>query len=779
MVAAIPAASRRTGDTPRPMMRSPRLLVLTLAIALALPTAVTAADPHPLGGTITLADGRVLDPMPAAMVDPSVQAEMLAQHGGSELAAVGSALKAAAAAVASDPLGANAGAVAGPGGALPNGLGHEVLGFLPYWDLDAPVTSRLRLDLLSTIAYFSIGASSNGDLLKTTSTGAPTTGWAGWTSASLTSLMNAAHRRGVRVVPTITMHAWSYDYTAMTTLLNSVSNRARLVANVVTTVRDRRADGVNIDFEPVPSSLRSQFTGLVREIKAGLVTARVGSYVTVDTMAGAAAWSTGYDVVGLTGAGVADAIMVMAYDFSYSGSTRAGGVAPYESSYLYAAADSMRDHLAIVAPGRMIWGVPYYGRAWNTLYTSLNSAIRSPAASVALAYYRSDSTSANAKTVAATNGRRWDATGQVPYVIYKAGDGGWRQLYYDDPISIGMKYDMILRNGVAGTGIWALGMDTGTSDLWNVIESHFLQRVGRASGLERYGTAAAVSSGAYGIGVPVAYVATGGNFPDALAGGPPAGREGGPILLSLQTRVPEATATELQRLQPYRIVVLGGPAAISEAVVSSLRQYATSGVVTRIAGADRYCTAAAVSAARFAGGASIVYVVNGGAFADALGGGVAAGRLGGPILLTRSSTLPPATQGEIARLHPSRIIVLGGTSLVSPRVAAQLQVAAPGALVTRISGWDRYGTAVAVSRATTSPGARVVYLATGESFPDGIAGSAPAIRDDGPLLLTQTARLPSNVLAELLRLNPARVVILGGTAAVSAAIASQLRALWD
>ena len=124
--------------------------------------------------------------------------------------------------------------------------------------------------------------------------------------------MNAAHQRGVRVVPTITMHAWDYNYTAMTALLNSATYRAKLVSNVVTIVRDRRADGVNIDFEPVPTSLRAAFTSFIRQLKAGLVAARVGSYVTVDTMAGAAAWATGYDVAALTAAGAADAIMVMA-----------------------------------------------------------------------------------------------------------------------------------------------------------------------------------------------------------------------------------------------------------------------------------------------------------------------------------------------------------------------------------------------------------------------------------------------------------------------------------
>ncbi len=753
------------------------LVGIVLLVGLALPPAAGAANPAPLGGALTLADGSVLPSMPADLLTPSAQAEMLAAHGDAQTAAGIPDAKAAPGPVA--PLAGATAAISGPGGALPNGLGHEVLGFLPYWDLDAAVTSHLRLDLLSTIAYFSIGVSQNGDLQQSTSGGAATVGWAGWTSPTLTSLMNAAHQRGVRVVPTITMHAWDYNYTAMTALLNSATYRAKLVSNVVTIVRDRRADGVNIDFEPVPTSLRAAFTSFIRQLKAGLVAARVGSYVTVDTMAGAAAWATGYDVAALTASGAADAIMVMAYDFSYAGSARAGGVAPYGSATIYAAGDALRDHLAVVPPDRLIWGVPYYGRAWNTSTDLVNSTVRSPASSSAFAYFRTDVAGNYARSLATTNGRRWDAAGQGPYTVYRASDGGWRQLYYDDPTSIGLKYDLVVRNGLAGAGIWALGMDTGTSDLWNVIESHLLERVGRASGTDRFGTAAAVSSGAYGTAVPVVYLASGADFADALAAGPAAGRQGGPLLLVKRTSLPDTTISELLRLKPERIVVLGGPSVIDDSLVASLQPYATRGVVSRLAGRDRYATAAAVSADAFPDGAAVAYVASGKSYPDGLAGGVAAGRAGGPILLTAPNQLPDATAAELTRLHPAEIVILGGPAVVGVAVADGLAAYASSGTVTRLFGANRYATAVAISRATTAPGPRVVYLATGQAFPDGLAGSPPAVRDGGPLLLTTPTSIPADVVAELWRLNPARVVILGGTASVNAAIAARLRALWD
>lgn len=768
-----------------PHRRRP-LLLLLLAGALTLPASPAVAADPPLGGAVTKDDGTVLPEMPADAVRPSVQSEMLAEHGGAEatIASAPTSVQAMGEAggivESAAPLVETAGGAAGPAGPLPNGLRREVLGFLPYWKLDSASRAALRLDLVSTIAYFSIGAQPNGYLARGPET-ERTVGWSGWTSAAMTELITAAHARGVRVVPTVTLMAWNDAGEAdMATLLSSPTYRSRLAGEIVTIVRDRRADGVNLDFEPVPSSLRSQFTALVREVKGALVGAKVGSYVTVDTLAGAASWATGYDVQALTAAGAADALMVMAYDFHWSGSSRAGGVAPAESDTIFAAGDALRAHLADVPPAKLIWGIPYYGRAWNTSSDALNATVRAPADSVAFSYYWTDEGEpAGGKVLAQRHGRRWDATGQVPWFAFRDSEGGWRQGYYDDPASLGLKYDTVNRYDLAGIGIWHLGMDTGVGDLWSVIEDKFSKVQVRLSGADRYATAAAVSRWAFGAGVPVAYVATGSSYPDALAGGPAAAKGGGPMLLTQRDQLPDATATELARLRPAKIIVLGGTSSVSASVAGRLATYATSGVVERLSGTDRYATAAAVSRATFAKGVPVVYVATGGSFPDALSGGVAAGRQQGPVLLVSPTSLPEATRTELDRLDPARIVVLGGTNAVSAGVASALAGYTTGG-VTRLAGVDRYATAVAVSKATTGTDApRTVYLATGASFPDGLGGTPVAARSGSPLLIVPASGLTAEVAAELRRLNPPRVVILGGTSVVSSSVAAQVAALWD
>ncbi len=98
----------------------------------------------------------------------------------------------------------------------------------------------------------------------------------------------------------------------------------------------------------------------------------------------------------------------------------------------------------------------------------------------------------------------------------------------------------------------------------------------RLAGADRYGTAAALSAATFGPGVSVAYVATGANFPDALAAAAAAGFRAGPVLLVSRDAIPAPTASELARLKPERIVVVGGPAVVGDGVAAALRSYLAS-----------------------------------------------------------------------------------------------------------------------------------------------------------------------------------------------------------
>lgn len=291
----------------------------------------------------------------------------------------------------------------------------------------------------------------------------------------------------------------------------------------------------------------------------------------------------------------------------------------------------------------------------------------------------------------------------------------------------------------------------------------------RLAGVDRYATAAAVSAATFAGGSSVVYVATGENYPDALAAVPAAIRRNAPILLTRSKTLPGATATELARLNPSQIVVLGGTSAVSVDVASRLGAY---GTVSRISGSDRYATAAAVSRDTFPGGASVVYLATGTGFADALAAGPGAGIEGAPVLLTQRDRVPSVIRTEIVRLGAAEVVVLGGVAAVSQAVETSLE--SLGVQVTRIGGADRYATAAAVSRRGFSSGVPVTFAATGDGFPDALAGGVAAGLGGGPVLLVNATAVPGPTRLELSRLATSRIVVLGGRSAIPTQISLEL-----
>lgn len=211
---------------------------------------------------------------------------------------------------------------------------------------------------------------------------------------------------------------------------------------------------------------------------------------------------------------------------------------------------------------------------------------------------------------------------------------------------------------------------------------------------------------------------------------------------------------------------MGVLAAVTVAVSATLTALvapaagAAPSSTTRIAGSDRYATAVALSQSAFPSGAPAVIVASGEAFPDALAAGPVAVALGGPILLTRSTSLPDVTLAEVARLRPSNIYLAGGAAAVSDNIMRTLATVAP---VTRLSGSDRYGTAVALT-ATAFPGtAPSVWIAPGDSYTDALSAASAAARDGGVVLLAPSGALPANVVDEIARLRPGRVMVVGLT----------------
>ncbi|MGN6333101.1 MAG: cell wall-binding repeat-containing protein [Motilibacteraceae bacterium] len=238
-----------------------------------------------------------------------------------------------------------------------------------------------------------------------------------------------------------------------------------------------------------------------------------------------------------------------------------------------------------------------------------------------------------------------------------------------------------------------------------------------------------------------------------------------------------------------RVVAAGlsaGLAVSALGVVAATTASATTSVTAnRVAGADRYETAVKVSAGTFTSSTNVV-IASGEAFPDGLSAAALAGALNAPVLLVPATGSAPAVvKAEVARLGATNVFVVGGTGAVSDATVASLGT---GLTANRIGGTDRVDTAVKVAqyiKVTLGKSFGLVDLGTGtalptafvarqDNFADALAASAPAASGIHPIFLTPTGTLPQEVESTIAALGIKQVVIMGGSGAVSDAVATNL-----
>lgn len=194
--------------------------------------------------------------------------------------------------------------------------------------------------------------------------------------------------------------------------------------------------------------------------------------------------------------------------------------------------------------------------------------------------------------------------------------------------------------------------------------------VKRIGGADRYEVSAELALQTFHAASETLYIASGEGFPDALSASAAAGNARGPVLLVTKDAVPDAILQELNQERFLRdIVVVGGPASISDAVILQLAEFAR---ITRIVGPDRFAVSAAASANEFCDYRSTAFIASGTVFPDALAGSAAAIAFGGPVLLVNRDSVPLAAAAELRRMKLTQIKVLGGPNTISDAVVAEV-----------------------------------------------------------------------------------------------------------
>lgn len=281
------------------------------------------------------------------------------------------------------------------------------------------------------------------------------------------------------------------------------------------------------------------------------------------------------------------------------------------------------------------------------------------------------------------------------------------------------------------------------------------------AGENRYKTAAQISKELFSSSENVV-VASGENYPDALAASVLAAELDAPLLLNPKAKLDADIKAEIERLGAKQVYLIGGENTLTNELAAETETLGLK--VERIAGDNRYSTASKITekVKELSDKSEHIILASGNNYADALAAAPYAGVESSGILLTDKDRLDDSTLKALEGVK--KVTIVGGESSVSAEVAKVLEEKSIEA--NRIAGLNRYETASKIGTELFKDTERIV-IASGENYPDALAGSVLAISEKAPILLVSKDNVPDEVSNAIKTTNAIQIYILGGENTIS------------
>ena len=327
---------------------------------------------------------------------------------------------------------------------------------IPVTDVEEPVYTDLCRDHKINMAWHAVAGVAGNDTLQglvanasTLNVVAPT--WfsisdeaGSYTSFATADYVSRAHDLGLEVWAVLdNINNPGVD---VAPVLASTTNRQRLIGSLVDETVSLGIDGINLDFELIPSSSGADFSEFVREMsiacRANGLVFSIDNYVPMG--------GTGYYDRRTQGE-VADYVVIMGYDEHYAGSTEAGSVASID--YVESGIKMTLDE---VPARKVINGIPFYTRIWSTSGTEVSSQ------AVDMATMKQWLSNHSLTP-------QWDDATCQNYAEYTDG-GTLNQCWIEDEDSIRAKLNVMQANELAGVAEWRLGFEDPA--VWSVIAEY-------------------------------------------------------------------------------------------------------------------------------------------------------------------------------------------------------------------------------------------------------------------------------------------------------------------
>ena len=331
---------------------------------------------------------------------------------------------------------------------------REVFGWHPYWMGSS--WKQYPFELLSTISYFSYNINSRTGLSQNPKQ------IEDWNN---TKLIDSAKANNTRVLLTVSLHGSKNQERFLDNKLlwnNLYGDVSKLILN-------RNADGVDINFEDVPSRYKSEFVNFVEGFSKFLSTQfeineKESPFISITLPAFKD--RENYDIKKLDS--FVNLFVIMGYD--YNSVSTPDAVAPLQSEGNLSLLSTIKYYDGKnIDFGKTILALPYYGVLWDIKPLkddSFNASLerRITYSEINKLFLSNNELNADVELDPISMSK-----------IYRVAfeDNSIKEIHFDDAFTLSKKYDFAMSNKLKGVGVWALGYDNGQNDLWNLIETYF------------------------------------------------------------------------------------------------------------------------------------------------------------------------------------------------------------------------------------------------------------------------------------------------------------------
>lgn len=344
-------------------------------------------------------------------------------------------------------------------------LDKHVMGFMPFWQVDN--SKYVKPEHLSEINYFSITATGDGSLLR--STAEP--GWQGWEKEETQNLLTEARIKGTDVTVTVAI----LDAITIEELLGSPLAQDTFVQELTDFINENNLDGVTIDFEyiDIPSeAMIDQFTNLSTKLRESIGDDKTMSLA---IMPRAVRDPDIFDYEAIEP--LYDRFIGMSYEYYPGINEFSAPIAPMtgiESNYFFDVTTTYEDYISVLPKEKIVMGIPYYGweRAVEDGPTEGSYAypVGHPNHYAAVMSYGRARESKDIKTEQCT----WQEVAMETWCWYTDKETGIdHQAWIADNKSINVRFKFAKEKALGGIAIWTLGYDKDYPDLWDMISTLF------------------------------------------------------------------------------------------------------------------------------------------------------------------------------------------------------------------------------------------------------------------------------------------------------------------